>query len=392
VRPEEVVALPFVVAFGAVVGSFANVCIHRLPRGLSVVAPRSACPACGTPIAAYDNVPVVSWLLLRGRCRSCRAPIRARYPLVEALVAALFLAAALRHGLGPVALGGAILATAAVILAATDLESRVLPDEVTLGVLVLGLLVAAWRDLPALQADGARALLSGHLATALAGAAFGAALVWGVGEAYRRLRGAEGMGLGDVKMAAKIGAFVGPAGVLLTLFAASAAGTLLAGLPALFRSLAWRAAFVAARRSEERARSEAARRGLLAGADGTVLVSGARWREIPGAPREGTRLATAGPVARPAAAFVRLALRRAATGRTTSFSRLALEDETGDFFRVLAARAEPGPGGLLVLLSRVDVPFGVFLAAASVAVWEWGGRALELLLSGLPVPGRGLLP
>ena len=97
-------------------------------------------------------------------------------------------------------------------------------------------------------------------------------------------------------------------------------------------------------------------------------------------------------MARPVAAFARLALRRAASGRTSSFGRLAVEDETGEFFRVLAARGEGVAGGLLVLLSRVDVPFGVFLAAASVVVWQWGGLALDLLSGGLPFPGRELLP
>ena len=390
-RPEEVVTLPFVFALGAIIGSFANVCIHRLPRGESVVTPRSRCPRCGTPIAGWDNVPVLSWLLLRGRCRACRVPISPRYPLVEALVGALFLAAVLRHGIGLPAFAGALLATAAVILAATDLESRILPDEVTLGVLVLGLLLAAGRDLRAVETRGAEAF-TGHLLPALVGAAFGAAVVWGVGAAYRRLRGAEGMGLGDVKMIAMIGAFVGPAGVLLTLFSASLVGTVLAGLPALLRTVAWRIAFASARGSAERARREAARRGLLVGADGRVLVAGPRWREIPGAPAEGERLGSAGPVARPAAAFARLSLRRSAAGRPTSFGRLAVEDADGEFFRVLAARGEAVSGGLLVLLSRVDVPFGVFLAAASVLVWEWGGRAVDLLAAGLPVPGRGLLP
>ncbi|MFN7986059.1 MAG: prepilin peptidase [Thermoanaerobaculia bacterium] len=390
-RPEEVVVLPFVLALGAVVGSFANVCIHRLPRGESVVAPRSRCPRCGTPIAARDNVPVLSWLLLRGRCRACRAPISPRYPLVEALVAALFLAVALRHGLGAETLAGVLLASAAVVLTATDLESRVLPDEVTIGVLLLGLVLAAARDLPAARAAGPSALAA-HFLPALAGAAFGAAVVWGVGAGYRLVRGAEGMGLGDVKMIAMIGAFVGPAGVLLTLFAASLVGSVLAGVPALVRTLAWGAAFRAARRSESRAKAEAVRRGLLVGTDGTLLAAGPRWREIPGAPAEGARLSPAGPVARPAAAFARLALRRASAGKATAFGRLAVEDEEGDFFRVLAARAEAVPVGVLVLLSRVDVPFGVFLALASLVVWEWGGPVVDLLAAGLRVPGRGLLP
>jgi len=391
VRPDEVVVLPFVFALGAVVGSFANVCIHRLPRGESVVAPRSRCPGCGTPIAARDNVPVLSWLLLRGRCRSCREPISPRYPLVEALVGALFLAAAFRHGFGAEALAGALLATAAVILTSTDVEARILPDEVTLGVLALGLLLAAAEDLPAVRAAGPAAF-SGHLLPALGGAAFGAAVVWGVAAAYRLVRGAEGMGLGDVKMIAMIGAFVGPVGVLLTLLAASVVGTVVAGVPALLRMLSWRAAFASARDSAARSAELAARRGLLVGPGGRVLVAGPRWREIPGAPPEGAPISSAGPVARPAAAFARLALRRAAAGKRTAFGRLALEDETGDFFRVLAARAEAVPAGVLVLFSRVDVPFGVFLALASLFVWEWGGPAADLLWGSLPVPGRSLLP
>lgn len=390
-RPEEVVVLPFVFALGAIVGSFANVCIHRLPRGESVVTPRSRCPRCGHPVAAWDNVPILSWLLLRARCRDCGAPISVRYVLVEALVGALFLAAALLHGLTPLALAGALLATAAVILSATDLEARVLPDEVTLGVLVLGLLLAAARDLPAVRAVGPSAF-RGHLFPALAGAAFGAALVWGVGAAYRIVRGAEGMGLGDVKMIAMIGAFVGPAGVLLTLFAASLAGTLAAGLPALARAASWRRAFARARTSASDACREAGTRGVLLDEAARVVVAGPRWLEVPGAPPAGAPLSSAGPVARPLAAFARLGRRRAELGKPTAFSRLALEDEEGDFFRVLSARAEAVPGGLLVLLSRVDVPFGVFLALASVAVWQWGGPVVDRVAAGLAVPGRGLLP
>ena len=390
-RPEAVLVLPFVFALGAIFGSFANVCIHRLPKGASVVTPRSRCPGCLAPIAAWDNVPILSWLLLRGRCRVCRAPISPRYPLVEALVGAIFFAAALLHGLGPVALAGALLATASVILGATDLEARVLPDEITFGGLALGLVLAAWRDVVAFRADGLGALRE-HFFPALAGAAFGAAVVWGVGAAYRLVRGTEGMGMGDVKMIAMIGAFVGPGGVLLTLFAASMAGTVIAGLPALLRPLSWRAAFRRARSSANHAKTEALRRGFLVGGDGRIAGAGPRWKEIPGSPSEGDPLYPAGPVARPVAAFARLARRRAALGKATSFGRLAIEDETGEFFRVLAARAEGVPGGLLVLLSRVDVPFGVFLAAASVVVWQWGGPALDHLAGGLPFPGRGLLP
>ncbi len=133
-------------ATGAIVGSFANVCIHRLPRGASVVHPGSHCPACGAPIAFYDNVPVVSWLVLRGRCRRCGAPIDIRYPVVEMLVALLFLAAGLLYGPTLVAASAALLSAACVILAATDLEARTLPDEVTFSTLGCGVLLAALRD------------------------------------------------------------------------------------------------------------------------------------------------------------------------------------------------------------------------------------------------------
>ncbi len=389
---ESLVLHLFTFALGAVVGSFANVCIHRLPRRESVVRPRSRCPACGAPIAAWDNVPVVSWLLLRGRCRRCRAPISIRYPLIEATLGAAFVLATVRHGFGPEAVAAAILATAAVILAATDLQARVLPDEVTYGVLALGLLLAAARDLPDARKVGAGAL-AGHLLPSVAGAAFGAALLLGVGLAYRLVRGAEGMGLGDVKMIAMGGAFVGPAGVLVALFVASVSGVLAAGAPALVRALRWRLAFRSARGSEERARDEGERHGALLTAGGTVVAAaGRRWREIPGNAPPGAKLSEAGPVARPVVAFVRLARRRSRRGEATSFGRLAVEDETGEFFRVLAARAEALPGGLLVLLGRVDVPFGVFLAGGILVAYEWGGAAVDLLTHGLPVPGRGLLP
>lgn len=390
-RPEEALLVPFVVAFGAIVGSFANVCIHRLPRGESVVAPRSRCPRCGTQIRAYDNVPVLSWLLLGGKCRDCAAPIPARYPLVEGAVALLFFASFWRHGLGPDAVAGALLATAAVILAATDLDARVLPDEVTLTVLGLGLLLAASRDLDALPTRGVGAF-GDHLFPSAAGVAFGALLLYGVAVAYRAIRGTEGMGLGDVKMIAMIGAYVGPAGVLLTLFAASLAGTVLAGLPAAFRAVAWRLALRAARRSPGSSREIASERGLLVDPGGRIVVGGPRWTELPDAPGVGAALAASGPVARPAAAFVRLALRRGRAGKATAFGRLAVEDDAGDFFRVLAARAGTVPEGLLVLFARVDVPFGVFLAVAAVVVHELGGGVLDHLAAGLALPGRGLLP
>ena len=267
-------------ATGAIVGSFANVCIHRLPHGLSIVHPGSSCPTCGAPIAFFDNVPVVSWLLLRGRCRRCHAPISVRYPLVELLVALLFSAAGLLYGPTLVATSAAFLAAASVILAATDLEARTLPDEVTLGTLVLGLLLAALRDRAAPVSDGGimRSFAGSHLVEAALGALAGALFLEAVRRVYKRLRGQEGMGGGDVKMLAMAGAFTGPAGVFLTLFFASLAGTVVAGGATLLRALRWSFEARRARASSAAARAVAARGGLLVGDDGRVLSASARFR------------------------------------------------------------------------------------------------------------------
>ena len=372
-------------ATGAVVGSFANVCIHRLPRGASVVHPGSRCPVCEAPIAFYDNVPLVSWLVLGGRCRRCHAPIGVRYPLVEMLVALLFLAAGLLYGPTLVAASAALLGAGCVILAATDLEARTLPDEVTFGTLVLGLVLAALRDRAA-AASGqgfAQSFARSHLLEALLGALLGALFLEGVRRAYAKLRGQEGMGGGDVKMLAMAGAFTGPAGVFLTLFFASLAGTAVAGGAALARALRWSIEARRARVSSSSAHAVAARAGLLVSEDGRVLAASARFREIPGAAADGTRLTANARAAGRLLAFVRLARARARRGVRSASGRLALDDGA-DFFRVLAARAEATPAGLLVLLARADVPFGVFLACGAIGAFVAGRSAWEVLAAGVP--------
>lgn len=386
------VLLGLLFATGAVVGSFVNVCIHRLPRGASVVRPGSHCPACAAPIAFYDNVPVVSWLVLRGRCRRCGAPIDIRYPAVEMLVALLFLAAGLLYGPTLVAASAALLSAACVILAATDLEARTLPDEVTFSTLGCGLLLAALRDRAARGPDRLFAFpfAESHLLEALLGALLGALFLEGVRRAYARLRGQEGMGGGDVKMLAMAGAFTGPAGVFFTLFFASLAGTAVAGGAALARALRWGVEARRARRSSSAARAVAARAGLLVGEDGRVLSASARFREIPGAAAEGTRFTADPRAAGRLLAFVRLARARARRGARTASGRLALDDGA-DFFRVLAARAEATPAGLLVLLARADVPFGVFLACGALGAFVAGRSLWEALAAGVPWIPR-LLP
>ena len=213
----EPLASVAVFLFGLVVGSFLNVCIYRLPRGGSVVRPRSRCPACGAWIPGHRNVPVLSWLLLGGRCADCQARISVRYPLVELLAA--ITALALWRGLGP----GAAFAIATafawsmIVLFFTDYDLQLLPDAVTLTGFALGM-ACAWFN-PFLGAPGWR-----RVWLAAAGAAIGSGLLWGFGAIYGYLRGVEAMGLGDVKMMAMVGAFVGPFGVLLTIFAGSISG------------------------------------------------------------------------------------------------------------------------------------------------------------------------
>jgi len=198
---------------GLIVGSYLNVLIHRLPREISTVLPPSACPACGTPIRWHDNLPVVSWLLLRGRCRACSAPISLRYPLVELATGLAFAGATARSGFTPAALASAVLAALLIALAWIDVDHLLLPDKLTLPGLVLGL--ASQFLIP-----------HGSLARGLIGALGGAGFLLVVAGLWELLRGIEGMGLGDVKMLAMIGAFLGLGGVVVTLVIATLSGSL----------------------------------------------------------------------------------------------------------------------------------------------------------------------
>jgi leader peptidase (prepilin peptidase)/N-methyltransferase len=213
-----VVSLAFVV--GACIGSFLNVCIHRLPQDESVLRPASRCPHCAAPIAWRDNIPLLSWLLLGARCRACRAPIPARYPLVEAATGGLAVLAL--AGFGPSATAVvAFLFTAALLLVTfVDLDHRFIPDEVSLPGIVVGL--------------GA-AFLPGGVGPldALAGAVLGGGILWAVAWAYERLTGVEGMGFGDVKLLAMIGAFLGWQAIPAVLVVASLTGSL-AGIALIF--------------------------------------------------------------------------------------------------------------------------------------------------------------
>jgi leader peptidase (prepilin peptidase)/N-methyltransferase len=198
---------------GLVTGSYLNVVIHRLPRSVSTVLPRSRCPACGAPIRPRDNVPVVSWLLLRGRCRTCRAPISPRYPLVEASTAALFVLSLERFGASPSALVGALFCALMIALAGIDYERMILPDRITWPGMVLGLALEPL--VPWVGPLGA-----------LLGAALGAGVLLLAYGLWWLVRREEGLGLGDVKMLGMIGAFLGWRGMLVTLFVGATTGAL----------------------------------------------------------------------------------------------------------------------------------------------------------------------
>jgi leader peptidase (prepilin peptidase)/N-methyltransferase len=199
---------------GLVAGSYLNVVIHRLPREESTVLPRSRCPRCGALIRARDNLPLVSFLLLRGRCRVCRGRISWRYPLVEAATAVLFVACVERFGATWQAAGAALFVSLLLALAAIDYEHYLLPDLITLPGLLVGLLIALWAP----WIDWRDAAL---------GAILGGGGLWLLARVWLLLRHEEGMGLGDVKMLAMVGAFLGWQGVLVTVFLASFAGAAL---------------------------------------------------------------------------------------------------------------------------------------------------------------------
>jgi leader peptidase (prepilin peptidase) / N-methyltransferase len=219
--------------FGLLIGSFLNVCIHRWPRDLSVVSPRSHCPQCEHGIAWFDNLPLISFLVLRARCRHCSAPIPWRYPAVELLTALLFAYLVWRFGFTLNALRYCTLCAMLVTLAFSDAETRILPDEFTLGGFVAGMIFAALVPGPD-STFRAIAGLSGitHLSwreVSLGEAALGAVLpagsLWLGGWLFQKIRHKDGLGFGDVKMMVMVGAFLGVRGTLLTLIAGSLLGS-----------------------------------------------------------------------------------------------------------------------------------------------------------------------
>jgi leader peptidase (prepilin peptidase)/N-methyltransferase len=203
--------LVFAGAFGAIVGSFLNVCIHRLPLGASIVWPSSACPHCKRELSWYENIPVFSYLALRARCRTCKGPISFRYPLVEALTSAMFVAAWWYYGPGPLLASRLVFGCALIALFAIDLEHHLLPNVVTLPGIVVGFAFSFITE------PGWMASLIGLLA--------GGGSLYLIAVAYFWVRHEEGLGMGDPKMLAMIGAFLGWKLTLVTLMIASLTGS-----------------------------------------------------------------------------------------------------------------------------------------------------------------------
>jgi leader peptidase (prepilin peptidase)/N-methyltransferase len=245
--------------FGLVIGSFLNVVIFRLPHGLSVVHPPSHCPTCGAGVRAYDNVPVLAWLWLRGRCRDCHAPISARYPAIEALTGAMFGLIAWQFGATPLSVLYMVFAAALIAASMIDFDHQIIPDEISLGGLALALVAV-----PSATAWMGQMSLLDAAAYSIVGAAVGGGSLWivafvharvsvamgrefahwpGEGEALPTPGDADywlwfpGLGLGDVKLLAMIGAVLGPWGVLDTIVTASAVGLVMGlGWAAVHRS------------------------------------------------------------------------------------------------------------------------------------------------------------
>src|SRR5688572_8329735 len=227
--------LLFTVLIGLAVGSFLNVCISRIPLEESVVSPRSRCPQCKKPIANRDNIPILSYVLLGGRCRNCKKKISIRYPFIEGLTAVVAGLLYLKFDIGVEWVVYFLFCAALIALAFIDADHRILPDVITLNGLWIGIAISVFLWLPGpliarliqfagIENPTARLI---SIVSSLIGAAVGGGLLWFVREAYFRFRGVEGMGFGDVKMMAMVGAFIGTALTLFTILIGSILGSLI---------------------------------------------------------------------------------------------------------------------------------------------------------------------
>jgi leader peptidase (prepilin peptidase) / N-methyltransferase len=233
--------------FGLIIGSFLNVCIYRIPLGKSVVFPGSGCPRCGKAIRFYDNIPVISFLLLRGKCRNCGEAISIQYPLVELMTGIAFYSCGKAWEFTPATFVNTIFLSVVIVLVFTDFNHRILPNVLTIPGIIVGILLSSFQ-MPACYSD----ILSVRIAVlplfknppaalpwvgSILGAIIGGGILLIVGLAYEKLRKKQGLGMGDVKMMAMVGAFLGWRLALLTIFAGSLIGTLIGIFLMLFRNM-----------------------------------------------------------------------------------------------------------------------------------------------------------
>ena len=228
----------FSVIFGLIIGSFLNACIYRIPLKKSLIHPPSSCPQCGKPIRFYDNIPVLSYLFLLGKCRACHAPIPIRYPIVELIVGLLSLALFMRYGLSPMYFFSFLFVAALVTISFIDLQHKIIPDVISLPGILLGVIVSI---IPFSQVSWLGAIVSTRPFSdvswldSLIGAIGGGGFLFLVAVIFERITGKEGMGGGDVKLLAMIGAWMGWRSLPLSILLASLSGIIIGG-GALFLS------------------------------------------------------------------------------------------------------------------------------------------------------------
>jgi leader peptidase (prepilin peptidase)/N-methyltransferase len=230
---DPVLLYIFAFLFGAIVGSFLNVCIYRIPLGTSLISPSSRCPQCKTPIKTYDNIPILSYFLLGGKCRYCRTPISASYPLVESMMALFSVVLILKFGLSPSFFIYFILISSLVVVSFIDLDHRIIPDKISLPGIILGFLASFMKpvegqyDFLVLYVFGAvKGALNMATLDSILGIFIGGGLLYAVAVLFYWVTKKEGMGGGDIKLLAMIGAFLGWSSTLFTILVSSLIGSI----------------------------------------------------------------------------------------------------------------------------------------------------------------------
>ena len=231
---HSIILYTVVFVFGSIVGSFLNVCIYRIPRNISIIIPSSRCPSCNTPIRPWENIPILSYIFLGGRCRACKATISFRYPLVEFLNAALYVLVVWRFGFEWHALVYFIFCSALIVVTFIDLDFQIIPDRITLPGIPLGIIFGSF-----LLLDPFMRHLSLGIKSSFIGAFIGFGFYYLVAEAGYRILKKEAMGGGDIKLMTMIGGFLGWKGVILTTFLGSLSGAIIGVLLMLIKGREW---------------------------------------------------------------------------------------------------------------------------------------------------------